>query len=332
MFAAAPAFALDEVVRKSDRSSVRGTIGNISKTELTIESAGRSTTIPATDIASVRWDGEPPQLNLTRLRESNGDLKFALESYRELLGQATSEQRNLKSDIQFLIARTLARQAVADPAGKDEAVKALDDFLAAQPESFRHYAALEWLGRVHAAGGDVDAARSTYARLAEAPLAELKMAAQNALARIKLDQDDLAGALADFDAVLSQQSSDPATTSQRFSAQLGRAIVLQRQGNHEEALAALDEVIAQASPDDAPVQAEAFLRKGESLEAAGRDKDALLAYLHVDILFPGESAAHAEALYHLTRLWPVVGRAERSADARRKLMDQYPASEWTKKL
>lgn len=330
--AAGRAAAVDEVVRQSEKNSVRGTIKSATKTEVTVEAAGRSTAVPVIDVANVRWDGEPPQLNLTRTREANGDLEFALKSYRELLGQVPAEKKDLKTDVEFLIARTLARQAVADPSKKDAAVKALDGFLAAHGDFYRYYESLQWLGRVHAAAGEFDAAKAAYARVAEAPLPELKMAARNAAARVKLGQDDLAGALADFDAVLAQQAEGPAASSQRFTAQLGKAVVLQRQGSHDEALKTLDQVIQDASPDDAAVQAEAFLHKGNSLEAQGKDKAALEAFLFVDTLWPGESGPHAEALFHLTKLWATVGKAERSAEARRKLTEQYPATEWAKKL
>ncbi|MBA3311932.1 MAG: hypothetical protein M3552_10085 [Planctomycetota bacterium] len=323
--------AIDEVVRQG-QESVRGTIKSMSSTEVSVEAVGRTTAVPSTEIMAVRWDGEPPQLNLTRTREANGDLDFALKSYRELQGQATAEQKNLKADLEFLIARTLARRAISDPAQKGAAVKALNDFVSARSDFYRYYDALQWLGRVHSAAGEYDAAKTAYGRLAAAPLPALKMAAQNAMARIKLEQDDLAGALADFDAVLSEPGNDAATARQRFSAKLGRAIVLQKQGNQDEALKTLDEVIRQASPDDAAVQAEAFARRGESLQAADKEKDALLAFLHVDILFPGETEPHAEALYHLTKLWATAGMAERSADARRRLTEQYPGSEWAKKL
>lgn len=329
---AAPALSVDEVVRQSASESVRGTISKLSKTEVTVEAIGRSTAVPSTDIASVRWDGEPPQLNITRTREGNGDLDFALESYREIQKQIAADKQNLKTDVEFLIARTLAKKAMAEPATKDAAVKALNGFLASHSDSFRYYDAIQWLGRVHVAADDTEAAKASYARLTEAPLPEVTMSAQNALARIKLDQDDLAGAAADFDAVLAQNAASPAAAQQKFAAELGKALILGKQGNHEEAVKIFDSVIAKASPDNAAVQAEAFLHKGESLAALGRDQDALLAFLHVDILFPGQSDEHAEALFHLTRLWAVAGKAERSAEARRKLTEQYPASEWTKKL
>jgi tetratricopeptide (TPR) repeat protein len=328
---AVPAFAIDEVVRQSE-GPVRGNIKAVTSTEVTVESVGQSTKVPVTEIAAVRWDGEPAQLNITRTREANGDLDFALKSYREIAGQVDATQKTLKTDLEFLVARTLARQAIADTSRKDAAIKALNDFVTAHADFFRYYDALQWLGRVHAAAGDFESAKTAYGRVATAPLPAIKMAAQTALARVKLQQDDLAGALADFDAVLAEPGNDLATSRDRFAAKLGRAIVLQRQGNHEEALKTLDEVIQQASADDTVVQAEAFARRGESLEASGKEKDALLAYLHVDILFPSEAGPHAEALYHLSKLWAGAGQAERSADARRRLTEQYPTSEWTRKL
>lgn len=329
---ATPALAVDEVIRQSASESVRGTISKLSKNEVTVESIGRSTAVPATDIAAVRWDGEPPQLNITRTRENNGDLDFALESYREIQGQIASDKPNLKTDVEFLIARTLAKKAISDSTTKDAAVKALNAFVNSHADNFRYYDAIGWLGRVHLAAGDIEAAKADYGKLAQSPLPEVTMSAQNALARIKLEQDDLAGASADFDAVLAQNAASPAAAQQKFAAELGKALVLGKQGNHEEAVKTFDSVITKASPDNAPVQAEAFLYKGSSLEALGREQDALLAFLHVDILFPDQPEEHAEALYHLTKLWAVAGKAERSAEARRRLTEQYPASEWTKKL
>ena len=79
------------------------------------------------DVAAVRWDGEPPQLNLTRTREANGELDFALDSYKDILGQVAAEKRDLRADLQFLIARTLARQAIADPSKTAAAERALKE-------------------------------------------------------------------------------------------------------------------------------------------------------------------------------------------------------------
>jgi hypothetical protein len=94
----------------------------------------------------------------------------------------------------------------------------------------------------------------------------------------------------------------------------------------------LEEVIAKAPADDVKVNAEAFLRQGDCLREQGADKDALLAYLHVDVLFSSEKAMHAEALYRLATLWDKVGSKVRADEAREKLKSDYENSEWARQL
>ena len=77
---------------------------------------------------------------------------------------------------------------------------------------------------------------------------------------------------------------------------------------------------------------EAYVLQGNALQALNRAKEAVLAYLHVDILFPREAGYHAESLYHMTKLWKAVQLPERGLEAEAKLQSSYPNSEWTKKL
>ena len=88
----------------------------------------------------------------------------------------------------------------------------------------------------------------------------------------------------------------------------------------------------QASPEDTRVQAEAYLRQGDCLRAQGNAKEAILAYLHIPVLFSSEGDLHAESLHHLVTLWEEVGKPERAADARQELETRYPDTEWAKKL
>jgi hypothetical protein len=80
------------------------------------------------------------------------------------------------------------------------------------------------------------------------------------------------------------------------------------------------------------VNAEAFLRKGDCLREKGDDKDALLAYLHVDVLFASEKPLHAEALFRLSQLWEKVGSKGRADEARDRLRSDYENTEWFKQL
>ncbi len=65
----------------------------------------------------------------------------------------------------------------------------------------------------------------------------------------------------------------------------------------------LDEVIEKSAADDTRIQAEAWVRKGDALRSKNSDLEALLAYLHVEVLFSAEKAQHAEALFNCTN-WP----------------------------
>ena len=90
----------------------------------------------------------------------------------------------------------------------------------------------------------------------------------------------------------------------------------------------LDEVLTKSAVDEMALQAEAYVRQGECFQAQGKPKEALLSFLHVDLLFESEPAQHAEALYNLTRLWRKENRADRADDAAERLNQKYPGSDW----
>jgi hypothetical protein len=70
---------------------------------------------------------------------------------------------------------------------------------------------------------------------------------------------------------------------------------------------------------------------GQCYLKSNKPKDALLAYLHTDILFYGDPESHAEALYYLDKLWQQVDRPERALQARKLLQQRYRGSVWANK-
>ena len=55
-----------------------------------------------------------------------------------------------------------------------------------------------------------------------------------------------------------------------------------------------------------------------------------MAYLHVDVLYPGEPVQHAEALLRLSQLWGPSGHEDRAVDAATRLSEQYPNSQFAR--
>ena len=77
---------------------------------------------------------------------------------------------------------------------------------------------------------------------------------------------------------------------------------------------------------DAEVMAMAYNTLGAAYKKAGKNKEALMAYLHVDVidLYAKCADAHAEALSNLVDFWTALGHPDRRQSPpypRRKLQE-----------
>lgn len=329
------AWSADIVFRKGTTTRIGGEFKSQTKEELVLMSGPgnkKEEKIPANEVLRVEWDGEPASMKLARSAEERGNLQDALVKYQEVASEVQAAQANLKTDLEFLLARVTAKLAKGDPSKVDEAIQKLDAYRTAHANSFRHYDVLLLLGETYLAKADYANAEPAFKELEQAPWDDYKMASRIAQGRLLLRKDDVASAQSLFKSVADQPAKTDAEKARQYEARLGVATCLQRQSQFQEAARELDEIIKLAPATDSKTMGEAYLRKGDNLLAAGQKKDALLAYLHVDVLFSGEKDLHAEALYHLSTLWNEVAQPGRAADARAKLSADYPNSEWTKKL
>jgi tetratricopeptide (TPR) repeat protein len=319
LFPLSLAWPADIVFRKGTTTRIGGEFKSQTKEELVLMSGPgnkKEEKIPANEILRVEWDGEPASMKLARSAEERGNLQDALVKYQEVAAEVQAAQANLKTDLEFLVARVTAKLAKGDPAKVDEAIQKLDAYRTAHANSFRHYDVLLLLGETYLAKGDYASAEPAFKELEMSPWDDYKMASRIAQGRLLLRKNDVAGAQSLFK-----------EKARQYEARLGVATCHQRQNQFQEAAKELDLIIKEAPATDSKTMGEAYLRKGDNLLAAGQKKDALLAYLHVDVLFSGEKDLHAEALYHLSTLWNEVAQPGRAADARAKLSADYPNSE-----
>jgi hypothetical protein len=330
--AVTPAWAADIVNRKSGGRAA-GKITGGTKTEITVKpTTGEAVSVPVNDIASIEWDDATAELKLALSDENGGRFDSALTRLKKSKADSASAGDLLKTEFEFLAARITARQALGDPSKRDEALKLLQAFLKSGANHPRYYEAVSYLGQVQLAAKDFAGARASYDLLNQAAFSDFKLAGQIANGRILMGEDKPAEAAQAFDQAIAAAGDSAADKARRYEAMLGKARALIAQSKHEDALKDLDEVTSKAPADDTVVQAEAYVLQGNALQALSRNKEAVLAYLHVDILFPRESGYHAESLYHMARLWKTVQSPERGLEAEAKLQKDYPNSDWTKKL
>lgn len=320
----------DEIFRRGGGKTLRGSIVKISRDHVEIKPrTGANVKVPADEIERLRFNAESPKLNLARNSERTGLLDRALEGYTEIVGSLNGP---VKTDTEFLIARTKAKQAVADPAKVDDALKDLEQVLAAQANGFRYFETLNWLGQVQMAKGDYPAARTRFDALAAAPMKSYQMAGKVAIGRLLLAQDKPAEAQQQFDAVVAMQADTPAETVSRQDAMLGKARCQQLQQNYTEAIASLTEIVEKTSIEEHELHARANLQLGDCYRDQQKAKPAVRAYLKVHLIFNRNKALHAESMYQLTQLWPQAGRPDLGAETAADLRKLYPNNAWTKKL
>lgn len=331
--AVATGAAASETINRKRDKPIPGDVTSVSKTEVTIKnSKGDSIKVPANEIQSIAWTGDTPETGVARSDENAGRYQKAIDGYQKALQSGKASNAFAKADLEFGIARCSAKLALGEPAKIDDAIKKLDDFKKSQSDHYRFYEAVHLQGQLYAAKGDALKAKLAFDTLSKAPWKESQMAAKNASGKLLLKDNKLDEAAAEYEAVVAMTPEGPVEESQRQEAVLGKARILIAQKKYEESLKLLDEVIDKAAADDAKVNAEAFLRKGDCLREKGDDKDALLAYLHVDVLFASEKPLHAEALFRLSQLWDKVGSKARADEARDRLRTDYDHTEWAKQL
>jgi hypothetical protein len=335
--ACSPVLAIDIVHRKSTEKTVGGEVTKNTRDGVTVtqQIGMKEEVVPAADINYIEWDAEPGAVKLARGSETTGALDEAVKQYQEAQKGAASSKEGVKADVQFGLARTMAKRALRTGEDLPGAMAAVKAFTNANRDNYRFYESQLLLGELSLAAGDFNAAELAYQSASGAASNDFQRAGKIGVARAILARGDVAKAKGLFAEVAAAPVASPSEESRRLDAILGQALCLQKDKDAAGARKLVEQVIEQAKPTDASIQAEAYLRQGDLLmEDGGNTKAAIIAYLHVDVIpeFAELRDLHAEALYQLAKLWPTVGEAERGADAANRLKTQYPQSAWNRKL
>jgi tetratricopeptide (TPR) repeat protein len=322
----------DRVVTSSGTVSGRVTATDANQVQLE-DRAGEMKKIAIDQIREVQFGGEPAELKSARSMLLRGRAADSLEELAKIEPtDLDGAEQILLDEVDYVRAAATARVALAAGGDPREAGKLVADFVTKHPDSHHTYDMQELLGDLLARAGRVDNALAAFGQLAKGPPA-FKVRAASARAAMLLEQGKHAEALREFDAAVKIDSSDEASAAQKRAAELGRARCLAHLGKPEEAVGLVQAVIQQADPEDGEVLGRAYNALGQAYRAAaGKEQDALIAFLTVDLVYNKVPENHAEALYNLVDLWEKGANPERAREARATLESSYPGSQWAKKL
>jgi tetratricopeptide (TPR) repeat protein len=301
---------------------VRGQVESESPTEVVVRLGTSTTSVPTGQIASIRYDGQTAALQLAETREAAGQFAEAAELFKKAAGESADKPLILQMAL-YREAAVLAELALVEPARLKDARDKLARFVQTYPTCRHIQPAREALARIQLTMGDFKGAETTIAELAKLPSAKDRAAVLRAKVLAKQDRHD--EAISEIDRLLA--SLPDRSTAQR-EARLAKAESLVGLKKFPEAEALVQQVIQAAPPEDVATQSAAYNALGDCLRASNRPKDALLAYLHTDLLFSKDRQEHPRALFQIAKLFRQLKQDGRADEYTQRLRLEYPRSQW----
>lgn len=309
-------------VKQAIGGRVRGQVQSESPAEVVVKLGATATSVPVDQIVSIRYDGQPATLQLAETREAAGQLAEAAELYRKAAGEAEGKPFVLQAAL-YHEAAALTELALVEPDRIKDARDKLTRFVQSYPTSRHTVPAREGLAKLQVAAGDFKAAESNIADLAKLPGAAERAAVLRA--RLLARRGSHAEAISELDRLI---AGFPDRSVRRREAKLAKAESLVGLKNYKEAEGLVREVIQAAPAEDAAAQAAAYNVLGDCLRAANRPKDALLAYLHTDLLYAKDKEEHPRALFQIEKLFRQLKQDGRADEYAQRLRQEYPRSPW----
>ncbi len=301
----------------------RGKIEKSSKDGLLVD--GKP--IRSDDIRYVLFSDEPKEMRSIRDAVSKGSFGKAEQTLAKLDLAKISGDLPLM-DAKFYVAYVKAKRAMQTGNDKGAAAKQLLAYVKSHPKSFHFYDAAEALGELATSMGQEKEAARFFGALEKSSSPSIRARGMSRLAEAFMARGDYGEALKRYEAML---QASPADSDGRTAALLGKALCQAQTGQGEVGIAAVEEIIAQTSPSKNAVMARAYIALGACYRVSGKDNAAVLAYLHIDLLYAKQADQHAEALFYLGELWGKTGHPDRAAQAKALLKSKYGGSAWASK-
>jgi tetratricopeptide (TPR) repeat protein len=311
-------------VKQAIGGRVRGTVQSESPSDVVVTLGTNSVTVPTDQIVSIRYDGQSANYQLGETREAAGQLAEAADLFRKAAAEASGRPFPQQAAL-FREAEVLAELAMVEPDRLKEARDRLNQFIRLYAGGRHIAAAREALARLQIHSGDYAGAEANIAALSKLP----RGGDRSAVLRTKLlaKQGKHAEAIAEMDRLI---AASPKGSERQRAARLAKAESLAAIKKFKEAEALVREVIQENPAEDAASQAPAYNTLGDCLRAANRPKDALIAYLHTDMLYSKDKEEHPRALHGISAMFRQLKQDAHADEYAQRLKQEYPRSVWTR--
>lgn len=299
-----------------------GEVTAVTRLEVTLKQGATTKSLPVRDVRFIFFQGEPTMLRTARTAVQAGRFEDALQTLARI-DVAQIQRKPIVQDVEFYKAYCQARLAMLAGGDVQKAFQDLYNFARTNPESYHFLEVCEVIGDLLVSAGKAAESRPFYEQVASAPWPDYKLRAGVAVGRALLAEEKPQEALTRFEQALAIEAQGPEADALRAAATLGKGRSLAATGKADEGVALIQSVISSADAEPVDLHALAYNALGEAYRKAGKDDDALMAYLHVDVLYFSSPREHIEALRNLIDLWDKRQKPDRAEQARQTLRERY---------
>ena len=317
------------VLRSGRKSNIVGDIEKMSKKGLAIAVGRNSQKIAVHQIFRISYSNEPSELRSARNAILGGQLEQGIESLKQI--DTSKVSANVRQDVDYFVIFAKAKLALRGERDLIGTAREATAFLKTHPQSIHYYEAVELIGDIAMALGKYPTAVKTYSQITKSSFKEFELKGALLEARALQLDSKYEEAQSKYDVVLDSGLNDTHSLHEKKLATIGKAACLVETGSVEPAIETLQKMIADNDPKDSKLFAQAYNALGSAYQKSGKTVDAVLAYLHVDVLFYNERDAHAESLFHLSKLWNQLNKPDRAVKARQTLSERYNGTVWAKR-
>ncbi|MDO5310207.1 MAG: hypothetical protein Q4G03_12055 [Planctomycetia bacterium] len=280
-------------------------------------------TIPSENVLWIQFDSAPMEMGTARVEIEVGNYAEALEKLDDI------DEKNLETmvaqELEWYRAYAKTELARAKAGKIADGGRAFDAFVKKNQNHYRYYDALYYLGDTLMAVNQPKLASAKFEQLAQAQSPNYRARGDLGLARLAILEQDDEKARQLLEPLVADETLDEKLEGLdvRVAAQIELATVFANQNDVEQALQTLRDALNSTANTAVLQQARIYLALGRIAANAERDEEAILAYLHVDLLYPTARAERVAALQALVPLWRKVGREERARETSERLRTRF---------
>lgn len=319
-----------------EERSVEGVIVAVSpdgiELEMKDQNALAENPIPSERVLWILLQGAPINLAAARVETEVGNYEEALEKLDDIKPEDADPQQYplVAAEIDWYRAYASLQLALADAGTFSEGGTAMNEFCKEHPDSYRYYESRRLLGDALYAMSNLqtqsarrqrnlDNAREAYSTLERANSEIVRARGKLGLATVALAADELDDAETLFNEVAQHSEFDV----EYAEATIGLARTTARQGRTEEATELLNELLSVTPNDSTLRRAKIYNALGDVLADANRPQEAVVAYLHIDLLYPAARTERVAALKALVGQWRKLGREDRARETIERLRERF---------